>query len=63
MVKCGQMNIALNGKSTMRECLREPGSAAESPGGQYPGKVRPGANVLCKVTNESGTAAITASCA
>lgn len=36
---------------------REFGSLAESPNGIGYGKVRPGANIALKVTNESGTAA------
>ena len=42
--------------------LREFGSPAESPNGIGYVKVRPGANIALKVTNESGTAAQTASC-
>ena len=44
MVKYAQVNIAVNGKSTIVNPNRESGSSAASPGGVGGGKVRPGAS-------------------
>ena len=58
----GKLNIALSGKSTVYQTIRESGTLAGSPGRNETGKcVRERTNGEAKVINESGTAAIAAS--
>ena len=57
MVEYLRIKYRVQRKEYRVNILREFGSPAESPNGIGYGKVRPGANIALKVTNESGTAA------
>ena len=63
MVKYYGTKYRCDRKEYSAERIREFGPPAESPNGNRRRKVRPGANVIQKVINESGTAAKAASCA
>ena len=61
MVKCAKLNIALRGKSTLSETLESLGHRLKARVAEDLGKCVPERSAPKKVTNESGTAAKTAS--